>query len=245
MDLSETNPLNLNRHPWEISRTDSVIFLTRGIMAKNPQCVDIGAGDLYFASRLVPHTTKQIYACDAQFQEAPHAPQIKCLQHLEDIPDHTADVMFLLDVLEHIDNESPFLQSALTKLKPDGHLIITVPAFSFLFSEHDRFLKHYRRYNKKNLLRLLKDYPLSINHHFYFYSFLFICRAIQKMMAVVSHKQVATKTVSQWPYPQDHLLTKGIRWLLNINFRLDYLLSKIGINPWGLSLCVMAQKKSV
>ena len=52
------------------------------------------------------------------------------------------------DVLEHIDNHEAEILSAIGRLKKNGHLIICVPAHSFLYSCYDRSVGHYRRYEK-------------------------------------------------------------------------------------------------
>jgi SAM-dependent methyltransferase len=57
------------------------------------------------------------------------------------------DLMFLFDVLEHIDAEDDFLQAVLFHLRPGGYLIVNVPAGQWLFSNYDRAAGHLRRYS--------------------------------------------------------------------------------------------------
>ena len=72
------------------------------------------------------------------------------------------DIIFLLDVLEHIDNDGEFLQSCHFHLKKDGYLVINVPSMSFLFSKYDTAVGHLRRYNKKELMGLLLEKNFKI-----------------------------------------------------------------------------------
>ena len=65
------------------------------------------------------------------------------------------DIIFLLDVLEHIDNDNEFLQSCYFHLKKDGFLVINVPSIPELFSKYDNAVGHIRRYKKENLRNLL------------------------------------------------------------------------------------------
>ena len=65
------------------------------------------------------------------------------------------DIIFLLDVLEHIDNEDEFLKSCYFHLKKDGYLILNVPSVPELFSKYDTVVGHFRRYKKQELKKLL------------------------------------------------------------------------------------------
>ncbi len=62
-----------------------------------------------------------------------------------------------LDVLEHLADDGAALRELLRILRPDGVLALTVPALSWLWSDWDVALHHYRRYSRKSLLRLLQD----------------------------------------------------------------------------------------
>lgn len=61
------------------------------------------------------------------------------------------DAIIYIDVIEHIEKDSSELEKASSFLKPGGHLIVLVPAHNYLFSEFDKSIGHYRRYNKKML----------------------------------------------------------------------------------------------
>ncbi|MFN7971472.1 MAG: class I SAM-dependent methyltransferase [Acidobacteriota bacterium] len=67
------------------------------------------------------------------------------------VRDASFDVITILDVLEHIDDDAKVLASLLRALKPGGRLIVTVPAYPFLWSEHDEALHHKRRYRVREL----------------------------------------------------------------------------------------------
>jgi len=68
------------------------------------------------------------------------------------------DVVILHDVLEHIENDAKAIERISTFLNKDGILIVSVPAHSFLFGNHDVQLGHYRRYNRKTLRVTLQSY---------------------------------------------------------------------------------------
>ena len=64
------------------------------------------------------------------------------------------DIIFMADVLEHIENDSEIISKLINILNDDGKLIIFVPAHQFLFSEFDEKIGHFRRYSKNTLARL-------------------------------------------------------------------------------------------
>jgi SAM-dependent methyltransferase len=61
------------------------------------------------------------------------------------------DLVLLFDVLEHIDDESGFLQAVEYHLAPGGVLIVSVPAGKWAFSNYDRVAGHVRRYSLESL----------------------------------------------------------------------------------------------
>jgi SAM-dependent methyltransferase len=70
---------------------------------------------------------------------------------------HRFDLLFLFDVLEHIDAESSFLQSVEFHLKDSGTLLINVPALQFFHSDYDRAAGHIRRYSLSQLAKVAKE----------------------------------------------------------------------------------------
>ena len=62
------------------------------------------------------------------------------------------DAILYIDVLEHIDDDRSELSRATRHLKPGGHLVVLAPAHTWLFSQFDASIGHYRRYTKKTLL---------------------------------------------------------------------------------------------
>lgn len=89
------------------------------------------------------------------------------------------DIVVSFDVFEHISNDSKAISEIYRVLKDQGKLIFTVPAFQFIFSSFDRFLSHKRRYNKRMLKKLLKNFKdLKL---YYWNSILFVPIAVQRI----------------------------------------------------------------
>jgi len=91
------------------------------------------------------------------------------------IPDplrDTYDVICLFDVLEHIEDEDGALEWIDDHLAPGGVLLVTVPAFNFLWSRHDELAQHFRRYSKPGLESLLSR-RFEVAYSSYFNTHLF------------------------------------------------------------------------
>lgn len=94
---------------------------------------------------------------------------------LEDVPLRSSsfDVVLLLDVLEHLDDDTHGLQQAARLLRSGGLLIVTVPAMPSLWGGQDVVSHHRRRYTMKSFLRLFQLLHVSQVRVTYFNTFLF------------------------------------------------------------------------
>ena len=78
-----------------------------------------------------------------------------------------ADSLVAVNVLEHVEDDEAFLRAAAKIVRPDGHLLLFVPAHQFLFGSMDKAFDHYRRYSKAGLSSLLSRSvwePLQISN---------------------------------------------------------------------------------
>ncbi len=76
------------------------------------------------------------------------------------------DCILYIDVLEHIEDDHGELRRAAERLRPGGYVVVLSPAHSFLFSEFDRQIGHFRRYDTKTLTAVS---PASTQLHKLFY----------------------------------------------------------------------------
>jgi SAM-dependent methyltransferase len=89
------------------------------------------------------------------------------------VPDGWADAVLLLDVIDHLDDDVTALRAARRALRPGGVLVITVPAYGWLWSGHDVALGHRRRYTAGSLRGVMTAAGLSVQHVGYFNTVLF------------------------------------------------------------------------
>jgi SAM-dependent methyltransferase len=207
---------------------------------------DIGAGDRFFDHQLIaayPHI-KEITAVDVNYEnEGDNDERIVTCTDVVALKDGHFDIIFMMDVLEHIFDDKLFFATVMSKLKMGGKVVITVPAFQQLYSNHDRFLKHYRRYSKKQLDELFCRQPLSIVSQYYFYTSLWVIRWLQ-MKYEQKESTVHDDGVGHWQYGREHIITRMIKLVLDCDFELNHYLYKWGIIPPGLSLLAICTKTS-
>lgn len=231
MDLIETNNSEI-RHPWELSRFHSLSNEIKKYH-KEGSILDIGCGDSFFDRELLKTNINinEMYGVDIFLEKDFDENKYHVVNDYEKLNGKKFDTIIMFDVLEHIEKDDDFLNNEVNDLiKYDGKIIITVPAFQFLFSEHDKFLKHFRRYDKKMINKLIEKTNYKIVNFHYFYFSLFMFRLIFRDNS---------NDLAEWKYDEKSLITKFIISILNIDYSLSKLLGKI--LP-GLSLFVVLEK---
>lgn len=78
------------------------------------------------------------------------------------------DSVFLLNVLEHLEDDRKSLENCLYLLKPGGNLVLLVPAYPALYCKFDKELGHHRRYTSESLEQLVKEKDMKILEKQYF-----------------------------------------------------------------------------
>lgn len=104
------------------------------------------------------------------------------------------DLVCLFDVLEHIEEDVATLQAVGALLAPGGQAVITVPAYRWMWSAHDEFLHHKRRYSSAELRRKIDAAGLRIATLSYFNTLLFPFAAMARLKDRLLHRQRASGT---------------------------------------------------
>lgn len=165
------------------------------------------------------------------------------IRHIYDQPipfelDQTYDVIVAADVIEHIEDDSAAVAWIAAHLKPGGIFVSTVPAYQFLFSEHDVALHHFRRYTASNYTALVQPH-LSIERRGYFNSALFPAVAAVRLIGRLKPKRQNTgparKQSAAVPGPVDALF-RGI-----LKAEVDMIRMRTGL-PFGLSVYCVARR---
>ena len=107
------------------------------------------------------------------------------------------DAILYLDVLEHIKNDRIEIIKAIKLLKKDGYLIINVPAFSFLYSEFDKDVGHFRRYSKSDFKKVLVGLDFKKVNFVYYDCVGFLLSLLSKIL-ISNYKKNFEKKINFW-----------------------------------------------
>ena len=145
-------------------------------------------------------------------------------------PPQSFDLVCLLDVLEHIEDDVPTLMACKKLLASSGRLLLTVPAYSWLWSAHDEFLHHKRRYHVPDLRVKLAKAGLHIDRISFFNTLLFPLVALGRLKDRFLKRPLATGA--------DVPIALINHFLSNI-FGAERLLLRTCDLPFGVSLLVI------
>lgn len=145
----------------------------------------------------------------------------------------TFDVILLLDVIEHIEDDLSVLRDAYARLNDGGHVLITVPAYQWLWGAHDVVNHHKRRYTGARLKAVVNSTGFHIEHLTYFNTLLFPLAVLRRMFARGTHAQEADDF---------RIPPRTINATLQAIFRLEEHLVPYARLPFGLSVLCWATK---
>src|SRR3569623_663386 len=97
-----------------------------------------------------------------------HAVVDAALPELKGVPERSYDLVAILDVLEHVDEDRAALVSMANELAPGGRILLTVPAHPWMWSAHDDVNHHKRRYTKRSFRAVVAEARLNLETLTYF-----------------------------------------------------------------------------
>jgi SAM-dependent methyltransferase len=173
MDLREIPPGSARRHPWEVTRARFFCstLLEDGFGGAARTVLEAGAGDGFVSTELAARLPagSEVVCFDRNYSDddlarfaAVAAPGVR---YTRANPARRFDAVLLLDVLEHVLDDAAFLSAVVSdNLVPGagGRVLISVPAWPALYTEHDRALHHHRRYTPAACRALIGSAGLEV-----------------------------------------------------------------------------------
>ncbi|MGB3641310.1 MAG: class I SAM-dependent methyltransferase, partial [Rivularia sp. (in: cyanobacteria)] len=233
-----------DKHWWFIARRQILEKVIRKLnLPTNPQILEAGCGtggNLQMLSRYGQVSAMELDEIACQLANQRQVTHVKPGSLPDNIPFTSYyDLILILDVIEHLDDDLSALEALYYKLKPGGYLLVTVPAYKFLWSEHDEINHHKRRYRLKALKKVVKKAGYEVDYGSYFNTFLFPLVAIVRGLAKLKPKQNNNQISSDLVVP-----SKSVNQILKWLFASErYLIDKFTL-PFGVSVLLLARKQN-
>jgi SAM-dependent methyltransferase len=247
MDLRERPGFDGARHPWETVRAQFFLSLLDRFTALEDRgsWLDIGAGDAWIGRQLharLPSGSRVVcwdvnYGTDDLTTSEPATVELTARR-----PSQHFDGVLLLDVIEHVADDRQLLDDAVGRLtRPGGWVLASVPAYPSLFSNHDRFLHHYRRYRPGRFFGLLGDAGVDIVAHGGLFHSLLGVRAAQVAHERLTRQRAAEDGVGDWK--ASTVVTSVVTHLLAAEAGVSLALGSRGWGVPGLSCWALGKRR--
>jgi SAM-dependent methyltransferase len=152
------------------------------------------------------------------------------LPMLTGVPDRAYDMVAILDVIEHIEEDVAGMRALAGKMKPGARMLITVPAFPWMWSAHDVVNHHKRRYTRGTLRALVNDAGLKLEMMSWFNSLLFPLAAAARLAGRMTGKEDSDDSLPP------AAVNKALEWMFGLE---RYALGRLPFPP-GVSLVAIA-----
>ncbi|MEA5593945.1 class I SAM-dependent methyltransferase [Rivularia sp. UHCC 0363] len=233
-----------DKHWWFVARRQIIEQVILKLnLPKNAQILEAGCGtggNLQMLSRYGKVSAMELDEIACQLANQRQVIQVKRGSLPDNIPFNSQyDLILILDVIEHLDDDLSALKALYYKLKPGGYLLVTVPAYQFLWSEHDEINHHKRRYRLTGLKQVVKNAGYKIGYGSYFNTVLFPVVAIVRGLAKLP-KQNKNQPSSDLVLPSKPV-NQIFKWLFASE---RYLINRLSL-PFGVSILLLARKPHI
>ena len=138
-----------------------------------------------------------------------------------------------MDILEHLDNDTTSIRTFYEALKEEGTLILTVPAFKFLWGIQDEVTGHKRRYSRREVVNKLQEAGFRVIKSSYFNFLLFFPILIVRRMIYLLGVKIESENEVNLPL---------INFVLKTIFSFEAYILKYLSFPFGVSVLCIAKK---
>ena len=204
MDVKEEDILGDHiAEPWYYAAKGRA--LRRFLQGAHPSAIlDVGAGSGVFSKLLLADGAREAVCVDPEYRhEQTLRVDGKPMSFRRAIESSTADLVLMMDVCEHVDDDVGLIAHYARLVAPGTRFLITVPAFQFLFSGHDLFLEHKRRYTLASLEACVAASGLEVRRSAYYFAAVFPLAAAQRLAerALVRRGALAPKSSLRRHHP--------------------------------------------
>jgi SAM-dependent methyltransferase len=202
MDLKELNLVNPQVHWYYQSKWVALSRLIKSSPITVGSIIEVGAGSGFFGKQAKNLLNSAELTC-VDINYSVDEEVIDAVTYLKYSGNRTADLYLFIDVLEHVQDDKKLVKEYLDSALPGSLFIVTVPAFMSLWSGHDEYLEHYKRYRVFELHDIGKDLDLRVLKSGYLFSIVFPIVWISRKIFIRNKK---TSNMANVPGPLNYLL---------------------------------------
>jgi hypothetical protein len=173
MDLKEVALVDPFSHWYYQSKLFALVRAVRKFSPDWASLIDVGAGSGFFSRSIADFEKGQQVICVDPNYEEEKSEEEGNLKFVKDPPLNGGDVYLFMDVLEHVANDVELLTRYTNNARPGAKVFITVPAFMSMWSAHDEYLEHFRRYRLSEIVDVASRAGLRIVHKRYLFGMIF------------------------------------------------------------------------
>ena len=240
-------PIAEDSHWWFASRVRAINAVAGGRLGRDLRVLDVGCGAGNMMHHLARYGTVKGVEIDPRplklAQQRGYDVKLADIGARIPFEDGQFDLVSALDVIEHTPDDLAVLRECRRVLAPGGHLLVTVPAFMFLWSQNDVLNAHQRRYTAGELKRKIEAAGFRLERVTYNNFFVFPLAALLIVLRrrTKSAPQLRSHHFEADAYQVDmEPASPPVNALLTQVGKLEALLLR-GVNlPWGTSLIALA-----
>ena len=226
---------NYQDHWWFQSRKNIIEkIIKKNAKKKNLKILDFGSGsgvNLYMLSKYGHVSIFETHKETQRYLKKVY--KGTKFQVINSLNTHKFDLILMADVLEHIKNDKKQIELLFKKLKKNGKILLTVPAFKYLFTHKDIILGHYRRYNIREIKEIFKKFKVLKLTYFNFFLFIPIA------LSLIFFKILKSNFIDSVEKKPNYI----INFIMFIIFNAESKVINIFNFPFGISILGLFEKK--
>jgi len=200
MDIKELSLVNPDEHWYYQSKLWVIRKVVKRFAPSARRYVDVGAGSGFFGRRIPDFESGAQSTCVDLNYEHETEDLGGALLYRKHAPSSSADVYLFIDVLEHVESELALLADYTKPARSGAIFVVTVPAFMCMWSGHDEFLGHFRRYRLHEVTQVLNAAGLEVLKSRYLFGGIFpiawLVRRIQRGSRAKSSMRTAPRVLN-------------------------------------------------
>lgn len=226
-------------HWWYVARRDVLrdLIARRIALPADARILEIGCGTGHNLSMLAQFGRVEGHELDPAsraLSASRWGPLIgdARLPELAGVPDASYDLVAILDVLEHVEDDVAALRGIARRLRPGGKILITVPQFPWMWTGHDVANHHFRRYTKATLAAAIDGAGLRCELLTSFNSLLFPLAVVSRLASRLRGREGSDDQLPAAP------VNAAFRWVFGLE---RHLVGRVPMPP-GVSLAAVVSQ---